>query len=197
MTDRDLIPHILFIEGYCQVPWMETSYVKCPPNPSTGRGGGGGPFSAHSSFRVWCTDPSHLNEDNAPPDAYGVERCQNEIRSGRYHAIVVVDYSCPSFIDEFEDAFGDLLQAFVRDGGVVAFPSSEGLIVSTLKKFFCVEWKMSDYYRAVWEPCLEDNKENIYFSFAGNGSSVGKPPFPQAVAFSSTPLIRKSIVQFL
>ncbi len=156
--------HILFIEGYCNAPWMETSFVRCPPVVGDMQ-----PFSCHSIFRVWCTDPSYLDDNNVPPNAFGVKRCQDEIRSGKYHAIVVVDYSNNESGD-FDNAFGDLLQNFVREGGVVAFPSSEGYpVVSTLQNYFDVEWKPTNYYRTVWGPCLEDNERNINYNF-GNGN---------------------------
>jgi len=64
--------HILFIEGYCQVPWMETSYLQCPPIT-----GDVSPFNCHTLFRVWCTDPSYLDENTV--------RAISEIKSGRYH----------------------------------------------------------------------------------------------------------------
>lgn len=131
----------LFIEGYCQVPWMETSFVRCPPLA----GYDVRPFSgSHKTFRVWCADPSHLGEGDARPDAFGVRRCQEEIESGRYHAIVVIDYSCPDEVGDFEEAFGDLLRDFVAAGGVVAFPSSDGVLLSTLRKYFEVEWEMGN-----------------------------------------------------
>lgn len=154
---------ILFIEGYCQVPWMESSYMggRSPSGRSSNS-----PFPGrHSIFRVWCTDPERLREDHVPPDAFSVKRCQNEIRSGKYNAIVVMDYSCPELIDKFERAFGILLQNFARAGGLVAFPSSEGLISSTLRKYFDVEWEHMNYYRTTWGPCLEDNENNIYRNF--------------------------------
>lgn len=103
------------------------------------------------------------------PDAFGVKRCQNEIRSGRYQSIVVLDYSNPDLVKKFERDFGKLLQNFARAGGAVAFPSSEGLIISTLQNYFDVEWKFSDYYRTNWGPCLEDNEINIHRNF-GNGT---------------------------
>jgi tetratricopeptide (TPR) repeat protein len=162
--DMALTLHILFIEGYCQCPWMETKFARCPPVIGDVR-----PFSAHSVFRVWCTDSSYLDDKHAKPDAFGVERCQDEIRSGKYHAIVVVDYSEPSDTETFESSFGDLLQMFVHAGGVVAFPSSEGMLVSSMEKYFNVKWKLSDYYRTNWGPCLEENERNVYYSF-GNGN---------------------------
>ena len=123
----------------------------------------------HSIFRVWCGHPSDLDQDKVRPDAFGVKRCQNEIRSGRYQAIVVLDYSNPDLAKKFERDFGKLLQNFARAGGAVAFPSSEGLIISTLQNYFDVEWKFSDYYRTNWGPCLEDNEINIHRNF-GNGT---------------------------
>ena len=146
--------HILFIEGYCQGPWMETSFVNCPPVMGDTR-----PFSCHSTFRVWCTDPSVLDDDNVQPDAFGVERPQDEIRSGKYHAIVVMDCSNMEMRSEFESAFGNLLQEFVAAGGVVAFPSSEFVLISTTEKYFDTDWKISNYYRTMWQPCINDNSK--------------------------------------
>jgi hypothetical protein len=166
-NDMALTLNILFIVGYCNVPWMETKFVRCPPLIV---GDGSRPFSGHSIYRVWCSDPSDLDDSSVPPDAFGVERCQDEIRSGKYHAIVVVDYSEPSVRETFESSFGDLLQKFVHAGGVVAFPSSEGVVpVLTMAKYFDVEWNATNYYRTIWGPCLEDNERNINYSF-GNGS---------------------------
>ena len=82
---------------------------------------------------------------------------------------MVMDYSNREEFDDFEQAFGDLLRDFVSAGGVVAFPSSEGMLVSTLKKYFDVDWEMSNYYRTNWGPCLEDNERIINESF-GNGN---------------------------
>jgi len=156
--------HILFIEGYCQAPWMETSFVNCPPVIGDTR-----PFSCHSTFRVWCTDPSELGTNEVQPDAFGVKRAQDEIRSGKYHAIVVMDYSNMEERNEFESAFGNLLQEFVAAGGVVAFTSSEGLPVTTTQKYFDTDWTVSNYYRTTWFPCLMDNERNVNYSF-GNGN---------------------------
>jgi len=161
---HDTPNNILFIEGYCQVPWMETSYIQCPPII-----GDVSPFNCHTLFRVWCTDPSYLDDNTVKPDAYGTDKAISEIKSGRYHAIVVMDYSSPEERVNFEETFGDLLQEFVSSGGVVAFPSSEGLLVSTLKKYFDVDWKMSNYYRTNWGPCIADNERNVNYSF-GNGN---------------------------
>ena len=156
--------HVLFIEGYCQVPWMQNSYQTYKSFD-----GGNTRFKHTHIFPVWCTDPSYLSHEDLPPDAFGVERCQQEIESGRYHAIVVLDYSNPEQVKRFEKDFGHMLPAFVAAGGVVAFPSSEGLIVSTLVKLFDVEWKLGHYFRTTWGPCLDVNERNINFSF-GNGN---------------------------
>jgi len=80
----------------------------------------------------------------------------------------VLDLSAPSLREDFEKEFGVLLQQFVRAGGVVAFPSSEGIPVITMGDYFNVEWKCGDYYRTTWGPCIE-NEKNINYSF-GNGN---------------------------
>jgi hypothetical protein len=118
-----------------------------------------------SIFHLWYSKPEYLNNNTVRPDAFGVKRCQDEIRSGKYHAIVVVDYSNPDQVKKFERDFGKLLQNFAHKGGVVAFPSSEGLIVLTLQTYFDVDWKFSNYYRTTWRACLEDNERNILCNF--------------------------------
>ena len=80
----------------------------------------------------------------------------------------MLDLSAKCMREEFESDFGVLLQQFVRAGGVVAFPSSEGIPVITMGDYFNVEWKCGDYYRTTWGPCME-NEKNINYSF-GNGN---------------------------
>ena len=109
------------------------------------------------------------------PDAFGVKRCRDEIISGKYHAIVVIDYSDRDLTNEFEEAFGTLLQQFVRAGGVVAFPSSESCLVSRLQEFFDADWGCGEYYRTNWGPCLEDNKSNIHRNFGSGTLSRSEP----------------------
>ena len=176
--------HVLFIEGYCQVSWMQNKYQTYKSLDDNPR------FAHLSTFRVWCSDPEYLNDEGLPPDAMGVERGQQEIKSGKYHAIIVLDYSDPEEKQRFEQDFGSLLQAFAAAGGVVAFPSSEGLIVSTLKKLFDVKWKMASYYRTTWGPCLAVNEKNVLDSF-GNGKYAQKiitGYSAKAVTMKSVPL---------
>ena len=120
------------------------------------------PLLLHLSNLVRLNNPTR-------PDAFGVKRCRDEITSGKYHAIVVIDYSDRDLTNEFEEAFGTLLQQFVRAGGVVAFPSSESCLVSTLQDFFDADWGYGEYYRTNWGPCLEDNESNIHRNF-GSGT---------------------------
>lgn len=162
-SDNDMILlHVLFLEGYCQVSWMQNELVQSPC------------FRDDNVFvikRVWVTDPSFLRNSNQEedwrPDFYGTKRALEEITSGRYHAIVVVDYSNTADYDEFQDIFGAILQQFVQKGGVVAFPSSESSLVSTLQTLFGVTWQRSNYFRTTWGPCPE-NEPWIRYSF-GNG----------------------------
>lgn len=158
-TMPDDVIRFLYIEGYCQVSWMEGKFASaCRIN----RGG-------FETFRVWVTDPSDLAPGQGPPpDAYGMSRCIQEIESGSYHGIVVVDYSNSAEFIEFEAQLGSHLQRFVRAGGVVAFPSSEGQLVSTFGKLFDTKWRISNYYRTSWGPCSE-NELNVNYSF-GNGN---------------------------
>ena len=56
-NDMALTLQILFIEGYGHCAWMETEYARFPAMIGDAR-----PFSGHSIFRVWCTDPSELGD---------------------------------------------------------------------------------------------------------------------------------------
>lgn len=151
---------VLFIEGFCQVPWFQNKFWNCRDLM------GEKPFSSTKNFRVWCADPSYLRDDDIQPDGFGTGTCITEIESGKYHAIVVVDYSGDT--NEFDASLGSYIQTFVAMGGVVAFPSSESLLVPSLKRWFDVEWERSGYYRTNWSPC-EENMDKINYSL-GNGS---------------------------
>jgi hypothetical protein len=121
---------VLFIEGYSQVSWMETHMQR------KGYVQGVSPFAGIQTFWVWCTKPDHQLESR--PDTFGLDRCIEEIESGLYHAIVVVNFSNPERLERFETELGKHLQTFVKEGGVIAFLSSEGLIVKTFNKLFDV-----------------------------------------------------------
>lgn len=149
---------ILFIEGYCIASWMQEHFR------SRGKINGIGPFDSCRCYRVWVTEPEFLGDD-PPPDAFGVDRCIEEISTGKYHAIVVVDLS--NNIEDFGKKFSGHLQAFVENGGVVAFPSSESSLVHMLQDTFGVTWQRSGYYRTTWSPCQE-NEHLVKYSF-GNG----------------------------
>lgn len=168
---------ILFIEGYCQVSWMETHIV----NNLTGGG--------VQTFRVWVTDPAFLSEDSPRPDAFGIEKCIEEIESGKYHAIVVVDCSNSEMFEEFERSLAPHIQKFVQNGGAAAFPSSEGgLLVKTFESFFDTVWQRSGYYRTIWGPC-EENMLNVNYCF-GNGHlsrSVIQPYSAKTVSLRNVP----------
>eukprot|EP00537_Pseudo-nitzschia_pungens_P017150 CAMPEP_0172405678 /NCGR_PEP_ID=MMETSP1061-20121228/67790_1 /TAXON_ID=37318 /ORGANISM="Pseudo-nitzschia pungens, Strain cf. pungens" /LENGTH=438 /DNA_ID=CAMNT_0013140965 /DNA_START=195 /DNA_END=1511 /DNA_ORIENTATION=- len=174
---------VLFIEGYgiCG-PWFANKFWTC------GHIMGQQPFGSTKNYRVWCTDPSDLNVDNGDilPDDFGVEACITEIESGKYHAIVVVDYSDAT--EDFDNSLGSHLQKFVQAGGVVAFPSSESLLLPSLK-MFGVEWVRSAYYRTNWSPC-EENMDKIHHSL-GNGSlsrRVLQPYSAKGNTFRSVPV---------
>ena len=158
------------------VAWMETRYAR---NFTT---------EGVRSFRVWVTDPSWCDETSEQPDAFGVERAVQEIESGVYHAIVVVDYSNSEQFGSFEEHLAPHIQKFVQQGGVAAFPSSEGALLSTFEKFFHTTWKQSGYYRTNWGPCTE-NMLNINHSF-GNGHlsrGVIRPYSAKSVSFKNVP----------
>ncbi|KAL1523060.1 hypothetical protein AB1Y20_018020 [Prymnesium parvum] len=93
--------------------------------------------------------------------------CRAEIDSGKYDAVVVVDLACEHA--KFEAAFGASLAAFVRAGGRVAFPSSEGMMLQpTLRRLFGTAWEPSGYYRSSW--CVaEENRAHVAATF-GEGN---------------------------
>ena len=155
---------VLFIEGFCQVPFYQNEFWTCDTVATMG----GRPFDAVNTYRVWCTDPSFLDSKDIQPDAFGMDQCIKEIESGKYHAIVVVDFSNNEYSKEFDDNLGDHIQKFVAAGGVVAFPATESVVVNSLKKMFDIKWKRSSYFRTTWSPCKE-NMEKINYSF-GNGN---------------------------
>ena len=103
MPDQDV--RILFLEGFGQAVWMETTIAQ---NFTTG---------GVQSFRVWVSDPSWLDGGSCSPDVYGMERANQEIESGLYHAIVVVDYSNPQMFQQFEEQLAPRIQKFVEKGG--------------------------------------------------------------------------------
>ena len=161
LDDRPDEINVLFIEGFSQASFYQNKFWTCPMKE------GMRPFSAMKCFRVWCTNPDWLQGEDILPDSFGIGNCRTEIESGKYHAIVVVDYSNNRKMDEFNKDLGIHLQKFVAAGGVIAFPSTESMLVPTLKQFFDVEWERSSYYRTNWSPC-EENIDKINYSF-GNG----------------------------
>ena len=155
MTRRRI--NILFIEGLSAGSWYQNTFWNCQPIE------GQKPFDGHFCFRVWCTVP-YLNDDDEalPPDGFGMEKCVSEIESGKYHAIVVVDYSL--YVMKFDQYLARPLQAFVEAGGVVAFPTTEVILLDSLMSFFDVEWEFNSYYRSTWSPC-EENLETVRSTF--------------------------------
>lgn len=146
--------HVLFLSGYGMSVGMEQSLVE--------EGG----FDDQSKFgvqHVWVADPTDLEDSSGY--LLGVDAAIREIVSGKYHAIVVVNYCNPDMEEEFESNFGRLLQKFVEAGGVLAFPSLE--VLSSLSNLFETTWTKSSYYRTNWGPCPE-NMEVVRQSF-GNG----------------------------
>jgi len=182
---------ILFIEGYGHASFMQEHFLK------SGRIQGIIPFDSCQRFRVWVTDPESLSPEDTYPDAFGVERCIQEISSGKYHAIVVVDLA--HRVDEFQGALGEHVQDFCQNGGVVAFPSSESSLVCMLQYLFGVTWNRSEYFQTTWSPCSE-NLQLVNYSFGkGNfsrrliqdystkGNTLrGVPPHERCFGVSST-----------
>jgi hypothetical protein len=83
-TRPDSAIHVLFIEGYCQFSWME-AHIR--------RDG----FHGHAFVTkfVWVADPSYLNPEAPPPDLIGPDKAIQEMESGFYHGIVVLDQTRP------------------------------------------------------------------------------------------------------
>ena len=94
---------------------------------------------------------------------------KHEILSRKYGVIVVCDLSHhPKAHRWFEKQLGKDLQDFVRDGGLVAFPTTEGgLLQSTLKKLFDTPWVRNDYFRTDWAIHPQLNRSVIASVFAG------------------------------
>lgn len=96
----------------------------------------------------------------------------NEIRSGKFTAIVVSNLSSMSsdgvHIVKFVSMIGRSLQAFVHEGGHVAFPSSElGMIVESINSLFGSQWRQSSYYRTTVGASAENlhNVRNFFPNF--------------------------------
>lgn len=139
------------------------------------------------SKRAWLTAD---NLDEGPrPDMFGAADAIREIERGTYHAIVVVD--CAHDETEFFDKFGSHLQKFVELGGVVAFPTSQGGLISNLGSLFGVSWKRHGRLRAWWTPCEENmsiiqknfgngrNDPDIIQSYVVNGNAIHNVPLQE------------------
>ena len=96
-------------------------------------------------------------------DTYtNAEEVKSEIMSGKYGAVVVCDLSAhPTAHRWLQIHLGKELKAFVRCGGLVAFPTSEGLLLQpTLNKLFGTTWvckfvlsrHLSRWRRCSWVP---------------------------------------------
>ena len=86
---------------------------------------------------------------------YNCPDSKRELLSGRYKVVVVCDLSNhPKAHNWLMRDLGTDLQSFVKNGGCVAFPTSEGfLLQETLQKLFGTTWVKSDYYRTTWGAC--------------------------------------------
>ena len=156
---------VLFIEGFCPVDWMADQLSGSPKAPR--------PQSSASARQAWAfaeitrvecfaVDASNVLR----PDADALDRCRQEIASGVYHAIVVVDLG--NELPRFEQELGPMLAGFAKAGGAVAFPTSDGLQASTsLKNVFGTEWEGSGYYRTNWD-VAEENRAHVESVF-GSG----------------------------
>ena len=95
-----------FIESYNNASWMEEKFAK-----GDGKIGDITPLGGASTYHVWCTNAEDC-DSSPPPDAYDVERCIKEIESGKYHAIVFVDFSNNAEMENFERDLGSHIVPF-------------------------------------------------------------------------------------
>lgn len=76
---------------------------------------------------------------------------ESALRARLHSSVIVCDLSAHH--DEFVLHFGDALCDFVRQGGRVAFPTSEGLLLQpVLRRLFQVQWEGAMYRRVCWCP---------------------------------------------
>mmetsp|Transcript_3863 Transcript_3863/g.7311 ORF Transcript_3863/g.7311 Transcript_3863/m.7311 type:complete len:436 (+) Transcript_3863:229-1536(+) len=87
----------------------------------------------------------------------GFDACKLAIESGNYHCIVVVQATNVKMVDEFHLKLGSLIKRFVFLGGVVAFPSSQLVVLKVIKNLFeRIAWTVGRSYsvRTEWGICL-------------------------------------------
>ena len=71
--------------------------------------------------------------------------------SGKYTCVVVCDLSWDEAMNWFEKELGKTAQKFVSGGGLMIFPTSEGLnLAPLLRRLFQTPWTGSAYYRTTW-----------------------------------------------
>ena len=151
-------PHVLFIEGFGMADFMAGSLLGLPSDIP------GVPTSQEAKVawrgmtikRISCVVEMELSD-------LAAEVCRLELASGAYHAVVVVDLAQDHGF--FETELGGAVQAFVRGGGAVAFPTSEGLqLASVMAHLFDTTWERSGYYRTSWG-AAEENREHVRSTF--------------------------------
>lgn len=82
-------------------------------------------------------------------DGAGKAKIIEELDSGRHRATIVCDLSVQQ--SEFKLFLGTAVKRFADNGGRVAFPTTEGLLLlPVLKALFSVPWKEGSYYRSTW-----------------------------------------------
>ena len=138
-------PHVLFIEGFGMADFMAGSLLGLPsdipgmPDPSQEAKVA---WRGMTIKRISCVVECEFSD-------LAAEVCRLELASGAYHAVVVVDLAQEHGF--FEAELGGAVQAFVRGGGAVAFPTSEGLqLASVMAHLFDTTWERSGYYRTSW-----------------------------------------------
>ena len=192
-------PHVLFIEGFGMADFMAGSLLGLPSDIP------GVPTSQEAKVawrgmtikRISCVVEMELSD-------LAAEVCRLELASGAYHAVVVVDLAQDHGF--FETELGGAVQAFVRGGGAVAFPTSEGLqLASVMAHLFDTTWERSGYYRTSWG-AAEENREHVRSTlgdrlasgtFSAKACSLRKVP-PHERCFGVTDQSRtQSLVPFM
>ena len=151
-------PQVLFIEGFGMADFMAGNLLGLPSEipgvPASQEAKVG--WRGMSIKRISCVVEMEMSD-------LAAEVCRLELASGAYHAVVVVDLAQDH--EFFEVELGGALQDFVRAGGAVAFPTSEGLqLVSTMARLFDTAWQGSGYYRTSWG-AAEENRGHVRSTF--------------------------------
>lgn len=158
---------VLFIEGF----YNTNAYTDVLHERISGDGSNPDDELARSARNAW----TNVDIERAACQGRTVQAMKavareyaRRIVSGKYHAVVVVDLSCFALFDDFRLLFGAELQSFTASGGVVAFPTTEGLrLAPFLQSLFGMEWTRAGYYRTTWHP-VEANIQRTIETFGAD-----------------------------